>query len=86
MQIFIKLPEPYRTRVIEISRDNNIYEIINIINNNTILKNVNYYIFNGTTIFTGDLLKMTIDEFNKKYPYKMICDESTFQVHIRNYQ
>ena len=86
MQIFIKLPDPYRTRVIEISRESNIYEIINIINNNTILKNVNYYIFNGTTIFTNDLLKMTIDEFNEQYPHKMIYDESTFQVHIRNYQ
>jgi len=86
MQIFIKLPEPYKTKVININKEHKFIDIINIINSNTILKKVNYYIFNGNTIFTNNLLNLTIDQFNKNYPHKMIEDESTFQVHIRNFQ
>ena len=83
MQLFIKLPEPYRTKVIDIDEKHKFSDIINIINNNTNLKKVNYYIFNGTTIFTDDLLNLTINEFNEIYPHKAIENESTFQIHIR---
>ena len=82
MQVLLRLPEPYHKHLTLEVEDSLTYdELINLINDQTIYKNVSYYLTYGSNIinkFSFENLK----SFNEKIKYK-ITNGSSIELHIR---
>lgn len=82
MQVFLRLPEPYYKYVTLEVKDSLTYdELINIINSQTIYKNVSYYLTYGSFIIDRFSFK-NLKSFNEKPKYK-ITNGSSIQLYIR---
>lgn len=84
MQIFIKMPEPYNKHMVfTIDEQYTLNDLKELINNRTCYESIKYYLSNGKSSIDEKLYNLTIKEFNKLYPDRMIENESSLTLKIK---